>query len=252
MTITARTTGDLYGYTVVEEEEYGVKSTSGVSEYAGTLISLDTTGGREYEEDLAEGSFKRDSAVGVSISAGYKATYKLHTSSDWESCIKRVVGDIGGIGTLRDIPSYTTSIRVASDEYLSWTGCKVDTLSLKSGAIGALIEASATVSAQYMAPPSSSLAFTDASGTAYTMTPAVKPDTVPLHDNTSWYWSDDSGSTWRSCDNKTWELTISRVFRQRQAVSEGCLWQQVSVRSRPSVRSRSRSPHFLCRKTGIP
>ncbi|MFA6728839.1 MAG: hypothetical protein WCS17_11605 [Prevotella sp.] len=207
--MTARTKGDLRGFTIRNENAFGTFYTSGTSVYGGTIQTLDPTGGKSFSEDVTDGSYKFATPVVTGMSAGYKVKFRYPISSDWQTWITRTIGGLTGIGTLRDITPFSSVIKVASDELISWLGCKVDSLTIASSKIGELLDITATIIAMYETE-SSTTTFTDAEGGSYIFAEAARPSYVPLSDNTPWQYSTDNGATWSSCDHKTWELQITR------------------------------------------
>ena len=218
--MTARTKGDLRGFTIRDELTYGTFNASGTSTYGGVAQSLDPSGGKSFSDDVTDGSFKFATPVVTGLGAGFKIKFRYPVSSGWQTWVTRAIGALTGIGALRDITPFSTVFKVASDELLSWTGCKVDSLVISSSKIGDLLDFSATILARY-GTESATTAFVNADGTSYTFGEATRPSYAPISDNTPWQYSTDEGDTWQSCDHKTWELSITRGLQADAANVNG-------------------------------
>lgn len=216
-----RTKGSLCRFAVADESVYGTFNAAAAVRYAGTLISMDTTDDASREDDPGECTYVRAGSYVTGRDFGYKAVFRHPSSSGWQNWMTMALGTLGGLGTVRDITPFTTRIRVAADEVLAWCGCKVDSLAVASKNPGSMLEFTATVKAQYLCAPSAGDAFTDASGTSFTFAPADRPDHAPITDSTSLYYSADGGTTWVSCDAKTWTVTVSRSLESDPAAVNG-------------------------------
>ncbi|MDD4221999.1 MAG: hypothetical protein PHF83_02545 [Candidatus Methanomethylophilus sp.] len=216
-----RTKGSLCRFAVRDEATYGTFSSTNISRYAGTLTGLDTTADLTREDDPGECTYVRAGSCITGGAYGYKASFRHPAGAGWTKWLEMAVGSLTGIGTVRDITPFTTRIRAAADEVLAWCGCKVDTLEIASSAPGSLLAFSATVKAQYLCAPSASNSFVAADGTAFAMEPIDRPAGAAITDGSLLYYSTDAGTTWTSCDAKTWTLTVSRSLESDPAVIGG-------------------------------
>jgi|GEM_PF-7046466 hypothetical protein len=216
-----RTKGSLCRFAVADESVYGTFNTAATVRYAGTLKTLDTTNDPTREDDPGECTYVRAGSYVTGRDFGYKAVFRHPSSSGWQNWMTMALGILSGLGTVRDLTPFTTRIRAAADEVLAWCGCKVDTLEIASDGPGSMLSFTATVKSQYLCAPSTDNVFTDASGTSFTFAPADRPDEAPITDSSLLYYSTDGGTTWISCDAKTWAITVSRSLESDPAVVNG-------------------------------
>lgn len=207
-----RTKGDLCGLTILEESEYGVVP-SGTGVYSGTCLTLTDNCEATYEETLQCGARNRGEAFITSMSCGYTATFVVARGRGWEEWIERTVGSLSGV--TRDIPSFTTVIRVSPSEVHVWTGCRVDSLTLTGSSIGDQIEFSVTVVARWhtLTP------LQDADGTEITASPVAIPAGVYVTYGGNWEYSTDGGSTYERVGAKAFTLSLSSNLASDEGAS---------------------------------
>lgn len=196
-----RTKGDLCGLTILEESSYGVVP-SGTGVYSGTCLTLTDNCSATYENIQSCGARNRSGAFVSQISCGFTATFSVVRGRGWEEWIERVQGSLAGV--TRDLPSFTTVIRVSPSEVHVWTGCMVDSLTLSAGSIGEHIEFSVTVVARWhtLTP------LRDSDGSTITAEPVPIPSGVHVTYAGNWEYSPD-GTSWTRVGAKGFTLSCS-------------------------------------------
>lgn len=207
--MSVRSKGSLCRFAVRDEETYGTFSAANVSRYGGALSTLDTTATKSWEEDPGECTYAFAKAYNTGNDYGFKATFTHPRSSAWYNWVIMSMGALTGIGDIRDIVSFTSRIRIASDELMAFLGCKINTFKISSSKVGGALSFEADVLAQYC-DLSSTTSFEDALGSSFIFADVDRPDYSPITDNTSLYYSINNGVTWLNCDAKTWSITITR------------------------------------------
>lgn len=207
--MSVRSKGSLCRFAVRNESTYGTFSTTNTSRYGGALSALDTTVTQTWEEDPGECTYAFSDVYNTGNDNGFKATFTHPRSSAWYNWITMAIGGLNGVGTNRDIIPFTARIRVASDELFAFLGSKINNLTISASRVGGAVQFEADCLSQYCSM-SATDTFSSASGIEFTFAEVNKPDNPPITNNSSLYYSTDSGITWLNCDAKTWSIAISR------------------------------------------
>lgn len=210
--MTVRTKGDMCGLTVRDETVYGKISTTNASLYSGTMLTLSTPDEVQVEDIQQCGTMVRGGVFKTGASFAYTAVFNMVRGKGWEKWMERVLGALSG--TQRDIPSYDTLVRVASDEELLWTGCKVDQFKINAPEIGGKLEFTVDAMCRWhtMTP------FQDSDGSSLSMSPVAVPAGAPITFNRPWEWSAD-GTTFLPIKGKSFTLTVSRSLTPDPGIS---------------------------------
>lgn len=135
--------GSLGGLQYIAENTFGVTPGSTDFGYFGFMNTMSGTGGAEIDEQLADGSRIFDVPVHTVRSAGFDTTLSLYRDGTdslddpwyWRTILTYAYNAAG------DIPSFTALMKLASDQYVMYRGCKIDTLELSAEGVGDKITA---------------------------------------------------------------------------------------------------------------
>ena len=147
--------GSLGGLQIVEESTYGTTPTATDFTYIGYMESMQATNGNNEAEQQADGSRTFDDVVFGAQSASFTADLSLFrnaTGYDWKKIVDLAPGSSS------DVPSFTSLMKIASDQYVMLKGCKVDKLTLASAGVGQKVTAKVECKAMQLLPGQSSKA----------------------------------------------------------------------------------------------
>ena len=204
--------GSLGGLQYVNEATYGTTPTSTAFNYAGFMESMQGSGNNGEEEQLQDGSRIFDKVIRTQKSAGYDADISLFASASgyvWTAFLALANNPSGDLG------SFTTLMKLASDEYVRFRGCKIDTFQLKAGKVGGKVTASVGVKAMVQDPHGVSKAAIGSMG-AENSGPANKvPITYNAYPTTSL-----EGSA-ASIPAKSFSYKISNSLKEEEGIVSG-------------------------------
>jgi len=147
--------GSLGGLQIVEESTYGVTPTDVDFTYLGFMETMQATNNNNEAEQQADGSRTYDDVVFGAQSASLSADLSLFRNAegyDWKKVVDLT------LGTDDDVPSFTSLMKVASDQYVMMKGCKMDRLTLASAGVGQKVTAKTEIKAMQLLPEKSSKA----------------------------------------------------------------------------------------------
>lgn len=143
--------GSLGGLQYIEEESYGVLPSTDLK-YLGFFNTMKDTSDRAVITMQADGNRSFDTSADGIRSAGYSgniALFKIESPYDWTNVLTLANNPSG------DLPSFSTLVKLASDQYVLYNGCKMDSVTLKADAPGSPISADVTVRAMRLNPQQS-------------------------------------------------------------------------------------------------
>lgn len=148
--------GSLGGMQIAEESAYGVPPITDF-EYLGFMRTMNASNGFDPEELQADGK-RGFGAVNFGAQTASISTelsiFRRTDGYDWTKTLDLAVGATDGAA--EDIPSFTTLMRIARDQYVMATGCKLDKLTLSAEGVGQQVRAKAEVKCMQMLPQESS------------------------------------------------------------------------------------------------
>lgn len=136
--------GSLGGLQYLTEQSYGITPTGVDFSYLGFFDTFKGTGGPKIEENTADGSRAYATITDTIRDASYTGTlalYRITDAYDWAEILDMVYNPTG------DIPSFTTLVKYASDQYGMFKGCKFDSVTIKANSVGEAITADVDVKA---------------------------------------------------------------------------------------------------------
>ena len=214
-----RTRGDLCGVTVLEETEYGKVPADGTRKYGGIVRTMDDGDSQELGEMPPEcGSRTNTGYFLIGRTCEPSMTLRVQRGAgllkDW---IVRASGSASGVET--DIPSSDLLVKVGPSEWHSWTGAKVDTLSVKGSKIGDAVELDVSFKARHHAVSTTyedgtGATFSDADGSGYTLKPEKAVDAAYVTFVKGWRLDGE-----RIPYQKSWELKISNALQSEAGPS---------------------------------
>lgn len=214
-----RTRGDLCGVTVLEETAYGKVPADGTRKYGGIVRTMDDGDSRELGEMPPEcGSRTNKGYFLVGRTCEPSMTLRVQRGAgllkDW---IVRASGSASGVET--DIPSSDLLVKVGPSEWHSWTGAKVDTLSVKGSKMGDAVDLDVSFKARHHAVTTAYIegagaTFSDADGSKYLLAPAEPVDAAYVTSVKGWKLDGV-----RIPYQKSWELKISNALRSEAGPS---------------------------------
>lgn len=137
--------GSLGALQYITESTYGTTPTSTDFSYFGFMSNMQETGGGEEEGQIGDGSRIFETVLHKIRSAGFDATLSMFRDSGSEYYLKSLVGT--AYAPTADLPSFSSFMKIDRDEYVMFTGCKIDTLVLASEGVGSKVTARLTVKA---------------------------------------------------------------------------------------------------------
>ena len=213
-----RTRGDLCGISVAEETVYGQAPTAPMR-YAGIVRTLDDGDSSEYGEMPPECGSRGSTGFfligrGSEPSAVLRIQRGASLLKDW---IVRAVGSASGVTA--DIPSSSLLVKVGPSEWHSWTGAKVDTLSVKGSKLGDAVELDVAFKARHHAvtetyAEASGASFKYSDGSQYLLKPASPVDSAYVTFVKGWRLDGE-----RIPYQKSWELKVSNSLQSEPGAS---------------------------------
>lgn len=170
-----KTPGSLAGLQIVKETNYGVTPTSSFI-YGGRMRTLEMTHDPHPEEMESDKSRERGDVIFTAEDFGFSAELSIFREGSvykWTELFELTLGSLNG--PTDDIPSFSTVLQVAKDQYFLAKGCKMNSLELSASKVGSQMYANIDVI---------SMLITNAKGTLGELgtlgTPAVKPSEPPI------------------------------------------------------------------------
>lgn len=139
-----KTPGSLGGLQYLQESAYGTTPTGVDFGYFGFMNSMQETGNGNEEEQIADGSRIFGSVLHRMRSAGFDATVSLFRDQGtwtWKDLIAFAYSPT------QDLRSFSALMKIDYNEYVMFTGCKVDQLVLSAESVGSKVLAKVSAKA---------------------------------------------------------------------------------------------------------
>ena len=200
--MTARTTGDLCGFTITNETSYGTTGTT--KKFGGVLSTLETPSEETLDYDQGCGTRQWVNIVKTMESFGWTADFTSITGTDWTDWFSYALGSLTGTIS-SSLTSFTALFRVASDEWMRSVGCKVDSMSVSADSFGSAVKFSVKAMAKR-----NTFTTTDQSSSA-----VARPTAKPIYYTSQW---ERNGSP---IPVKSWTLSIDNSLVGDPGVDNG-------------------------------
>lgn len=161
--------GSLGGLQYIQEAVYGTTPSNTDFGYFGFMNTMQGSGNGGEEEQLADGSRIFDTVIYTQRSAGFDAVLSLFKDGTdslgdawyWKTILTFAYNAAG------DLPSFSALMKIASDQFVLFRGCKIDSLELSSEDVGDKVTAKVSAKALVQMPQQATAA---ATGTAIGVT----------------------------------------------------------------------------------
>lgn len=180
--VSARTTGMLNGFTIVQETNYGQYNSAGTKMYGGNLITLDDKSTLEWTEDN-DSSRTFDRAIVTGHDYGFTAEFRYPRKNPSVASEKRLKDWINLAYNSGELPSFSAKFNYASDEKQAFFGCKVNEMTIKADGRGKPLSVTVDAIARYGSPVSANDTFSNIYNgvrTSVSFESATRPDRPPL------------------------------------------------------------------------
>ena len=151
-----KTPGSLGALQYIIENTFGTTPGNTDFEYAGFMNTMSGNGNAGEEEQYAEGSRIFDTVLYTQRSAGFSANVSLYRDDTAAGYLWKDIVALA-YDPENDLDSFTALMRIAADEWVAYTGCKVDTLELSASGVGDKITAALGVKAMRQIPTQASV-----------------------------------------------------------------------------------------------
>ena len=199
------TKGDLGRFTIKKEAEYGRFAAAGAAAYGGKVKMFHPDDRPEWAADPEDGARTARAFLRTANEYSLRARFTAFAGGNWKEWLTLATGSADGMGA--DLPSFSARCDISRDnDAIAALGCKVNTLTIESGASGAITEFSVDAMARYICAPSDDDVFLDEGGAEFTFPKAAYSEGPPVVHCNKIEW--DPGDSWETITAKTWTLSI--------------------------------------------
>lgn len=203
-----RTKGDLCGFGIRTETEYG-KIGTGTTLYGGSLRTLDIPHTVGVDNDMGACGNRADGEPYVTSHAyAYNAefTFPDESTSGWTAWLEYAVGSLNGM--TRELPSHTAVFHIASDEEEIAVGSTVNSLRIAASALGEALTFTVGCNCRCAAIGTSGSFEVPGNGTvSFPIPERLKAPPLRFRDYPSYKKTSASASSAVKC--KAWTLSVS-------------------------------------------
>jgi len=205
-----KTPGSLGGLQYLLEQTYGTTPTGVGFGYFGFMNSMQETGNGNEEELIADGSRIFDSVIHRMRSAGFDATVNLfRDQGTWTW--KDILGF--AYSPTQDPPSFSALMKIDYNEYVMFTGCKMDKLVLSAESVGSKVLAKASVKAlEHLTHQTSKAGYGASLGNE---NPGPSPKTPVIYDA---YPQMTVGGTTSQIWARSFSISISNALEEKEGI----------------------------------
>ena len=139
-----KTPGSLGALQYVAEASYGTTPNTALS-YFGHMLTMAEDGSTDEEEIVQDGSRIFGAVLHRAVSAGFTAKLTMFRDQGTTYYLKNLVNQ--AYGPTADLGSFSALMKLASDEYVLFHGCKIDKLVIGADRVGDKVTADVTVKA---------------------------------------------------------------------------------------------------------